>query len=206
MDRKNAQVRAERLVLTEAAGLSAGQAVWLKRALLVAAGVAALAIAAKIRVPFYPVPATMQTFVVLSIGAAYGLRLGLGTILAYLLVGAVGFDVFTSSSAQANGLSYMIGNTGGYLVGYALAAAAMGALARRGWDRSTLKMTGAMLIGELLLFVPGVLWLGFINPDKSLAWVLYWGVGAFALFELAKIALAALIFPGLWRAVGDARG
>ena len=92
-------------VLSEALPGDEGTALRVKQVLLVAFGVAALAVAAKIKVPFWPVPITMQTFVVLTIGAAYGLRLGVGTVLAYLAIGALGFDVFTSSSAEANGIS-----------------------------------------------------------------------------------------------------
>ena len=110
----------------------------LREAVLVLAGIAVLIICAKIRVPVWPspVPITLGTFAVLSIGASYGPRLGLFTILGYLLIGAVGFDVFANSSAEANGLSYMMGGTGGYLVGYVLATLALGAFARRGWDRN----------------------------------------------------------------------
>ena len=91
-------------------------------------GIAALAVMAKIKVPMWPVPITMGTFAVLTIGAAYGPRLGLATILGYLIVGALGFDVFASSSAETFGLTYMMGGTGGYLLGYVLATLALGAL------------------------------------------------------------------------------
>ncbi|MEM6357865.1 MAG: biotin transporter BioY, partial [Pseudomonadota bacterium] len=129
--------------------------VWLRRALLVALGIGALVLAAKIRVPFWPVPMTMQTFAVLAIGAAYGTRLGGVTLLGYLAIGAVGFDVFTSSSAENNGLAYMTGGTGGYLLGFLLAALTLGALARRGWDRNPMQMGIAMGLGQVLIFLPG---------------------------------------------------
>ncbi|NRB02251.1 MAG: biotin transporter BioY, partial [Rhodobacteraceae bacterium] len=147
-------------VLSEAFGSSEGNALRIKQALLVVAGVIVLAIAAKIKVPMWPVPITMGTFAVLTIGAAYGARLGLVTILAYMIVGAIGFDVFAGSSAEKFGLTYMMGGTGGYLVGYVLATVALGALARRGWDRSFVWMAVAMLIGNVLIYVPGLLWLG----------------------------------------------
>ena len=125
-------------VLTETFWQADGAAIWLKRAVLVVAGVLALAIAAKIAVPVWPspVPITLGTFAVLTIGAAYGPRLGLATILAYMALGALGWDVFAGSSAEANGLSYMAGSTGGYLLGYVLATLALGFAARRGFDRS----------------------------------------------------------------------
>ncbi|TVQ58347.1 MAG: biotin transporter BioY [Rhodobacteraceae bacterium] len=190
-------------VLSEAVAPSEGAALWVKRAALVALGVAAMAVAAKIRVPFWPVPITMQTFVVLSIGAAYGARLGVATILAYLAVGALGFDVFTGSSAEANGLAYMAGSTGGYLVGFALAAGFLGWAARRGWDRSHGRMALAMLIGSALIYAPGVAWLGVLfGWDQP---ILAWGLYPFLLGDALKLALAALLFPLAWKAVGSAR-
>ena len=118
----------------------------MKRAVLVALGIVALTIAAKIKVPVWPspVPISLGTFAVLTIGAAYGPRLGLATMLGWMLVGALGFDVFQSSSAEKNGLAYMLGATGGYLVGYVLATLALGFAARRGWDRSVGGMAAAL--------------------------------------------------------------
>jgi biotin transport system substrate-specific component len=127
-------------VLSEAFGPSEGTGRLIKQAALVVAGVALLAIFAKIKVPMWPVPITMGTFAVLTIGAAYGPRLGLVTILGYMIVGALGFDVFAGSSAESFGLTYMMGGTGGYLAGFVLATLALGYLARRGWDRSVLWM------------------------------------------------------------------
>ena len=193
-------------VLAEAIYPSEGRALVAKRVALVVIGVAALAIAAKIRVPFWPVPVTMQTFAVLTIGAAYGLRLGVATVVAYLAVGALGFDVFTSSTAEENGLAYMMGPTGGYLVGFALAAGLLGWLARRGWDRSTGWMAAAMLLGNLVIYAGGLAWLGHLfAAEHGWATVLDWGLWPFLLGDAAKLALAALIMPLAWRAVGEAR-
>jgi len=194
-------------VLSEAILPSDGSALMLKRAALVALGIAALAIAAQIRVPFWPVPITMQTFVVLTVGAAYGMRLGVVTLLGYLAIGALGFDVFTSSSAESYGLAYMMGGTGGYLAGFVLAAAALGWLARRGWDRSVGKMAAAMLIGNALIYVPGLLWLGHLYAgSEGWATVLDWGLWPFLAGDALKLALAALLLPAAWKAVGEARG
>lgn len=192
-------------VLIERLGAGEGAGRLLKRAALVAGGVLALAVMAKIRVPLWPspVPITMTTFGVLLIGAAYGPRLGLGTVLAYLAVGALGFDVFTSSSAGSSGLAYMMGGTGGYLLGYALAALALGLAARRGWDRRPLALAGAMLLASALVYLPGVLWLrGFA---ESWAQALEWGLWPFLVGDAMKLALAALLLPAAWRLVGDAR-
>jgi len=175
-----------------------------KQAVLVVLGVAALALSAKISAPMLPVPMTLGTFAVLTLGAAYGPRLGLVTILAYMLVGALGFDVFATSSAQSHGLSYMMGSTGGYLVGFVLATVALGLAARRGWDRSVWKMAAAMLVGNALIYLPGLLWLGALYGfDKP---ILAWGLTPFLLGDLVKLALAAMLLPALWKLVGRARG
>ncbi len=178
----------------------AGRGTLLRTVLLIVVGVIAMAIAAKIKVPFWPVPMTMQTFVVLTVGAAYGGALGATTMLAYMLVGALGFDIFTGSSAQANGLSYMMGGTGGYLVGFVLAAFTLGKLAEAGWDRSVPKMAGAMMIGNALIYLPGVLWLGYLYAGaQGWDWVVKWGLTNFVVADALKLALAAALLPLLWR-------
>ena len=190
--------------LAETLAPKSGAARRLSQIALVAFGIVVLAVAAKIKVPMWPVPITMGTFAVLSIGAAYGARLGLATILGYMLVGALGFDVFAGSSAEAAGLTYMMGGTGGYLVGYVLATLTLGALAQRGWDRSVVKMAGAMLIGNALIYVPGLLWLGELYGwDKP---ILQWGLTPFLVGDAIKLALAALILPAAWKLVGRLRG
>ena len=188
-------------VLAETLLPAEGTRLWLKRAALVALGVAALTVAAKIRVPFWPVPITMQTFAVLGIGAAYGLRLGVATVLAYLALGAAGLAVFTG---EGTGLAYMLGSTGGYLAGFVLAAAFLGRAARRGWDRSVPRMALAMLGGSALIYAPGLLWLGVVHGfDQP---ILAWGLWPFLPGDALKLALAALLFPAAWRMVGEARG
>lgn len=191
-------------VLSDMLGAQEGAALRIKQAALVMLGILALAVAAKIKVPMWPVPITMGTFAVLTIGAAYGARLGLVTILGYMIVGALGFDVFAGSSAETFGLTYMMGGTGGYLVGYVLATVALGALARRGWDRSVVWMALAMLLGNVLIYVPGLVWLGQLYGwDQP---ILAWGLTPFLLGDAIKLALAALILPGVWALVGRARG
>lgn len=191
-------------VLSEVLAPQGGTQLLLKKAVLVMAGIAFLAIAAKIKVPMFPVPMTMGTFAVLTMGAAYGERLGLVTILGYMLIGALGFDIFAGSSAENFGLTYMKGGTGGYLVGYVLAVIALGTLARAGWDRSALKMAGAMLLGNALIYVPGLIWLGMLYGwDKP---ILQWGLTPFLLGDVLKLAMAAIILPLAWKMVGRARG
>ena len=190
-------------VLSQVVGAEAGFALRCKQAALLVAGVLLLALAAKIKVPMWPVPITMGTFAVLTIGAAYGPRLGLVTMMVYMLVGALGFDVFAGSSAEVSGLSYMLGGTGGYLVGYVMATLALGVLAQRGWDRSVSWMALAMLIGNSLIYIPGVLWLGQLYGwDKP---ILAWGLTPFLVGDAMKLALAAVLLPVAWKLVSRAR-
>ena len=190
-------------VLTELFGATEGTMRLAKQAALVVAGIAVLAIAAKIKIPMWPVPITMGTFAVLSIGAAYGARLGLATILGYMLIGALGFDVFAGSSAEKFGLEYIMGGTGGYLVGYVLATLLLGTLARKGWDRSAPKMAGAMLLGNALIYIPGLIWLGMLYGwDKP---ILAWGLIPFLVGDVVKLALAAALFPAIWKFVSRTR-
>ena len=195
---------AQSMVLSEAFGPREGTALRVKQAVLVVLGIAVLAIAAKIKVPMWPVPITMGTFAVLSIGAAYGARLGLVTILGYMIIGALGFDVFAGSSAEAYGLTYMMGGTGGYLLGYVAAVVVLGMLARRGWDKSVMWMALAMLVGNILIYLPGLTWLGMLYGwDKP---ILQWGLTPFLIGDALKLALAAALLPAIWKLVGNARG
>lgn len=192
-------------VLSEAFGANRGAALLIRQAVLVLAGILALAIAAKIKVPLWPspVPVTLGTFAVLTIGAAYGPRLGLTTIMGYMIIGALGFDVFANSSAENNGLAYMMGGTGGYLLGYVLATLALGYAARMGWDRKVPGMAVAMLLGNALIYIPGLIWLGVLYGwDKP---ILEWGLTPFLIGDAMKLALAALLVPGLWKLIGNAR-
>ena len=192
-------------VLVERFGPQTGTGLRIKQLALVLFGVLTLAVSAKIQVPVWPspVPITLGTFAVLSIGAAYGTRLGLVTMLAYLLIGALGYDVFAGSSAEANGLTYMMGGTGGYLLGYVLATLVLGQLAARGWDRSVLRMVVALLIANALIYVPGLLWLGQLYGwDKP---ILAWGLTPFLVGDALKLALVAVLLPALWKLVGGAR-
>ena len=178
------------------------QAKLVRQIALVLVGVMLLVLSAKIKIPMIPVPMTMGTFAVLSIGAVYGPRLGLMTIIGYMIVGALGFDVFASSSSEKFGVSYMMGSTGGYLVGYVLAILVLGWIARQGWDRSVLKMAAAMVLGNVIIYVPGLLWLATLYGwDQP---ILTWGLTPFLMGDLVKLGLAALLLPGAWRLVDKA--
>ena len=179
----------------------AGKANALLRSMVLAvAGTALLTLAAKIQVPFYPVPMTLQTFVVLALGMAYGWRLGAATLLLYLAEGALGLPVFAGTPEKGIGLAYMLGGTGGYLIGFVLAAAICGWLAERGWDRNVAWTALAMLIGNAIIYVPGLLWLGgLFGWDKP---ILEWGLTPFLLGDLTKLALAAAVLPLAWKWLG----
>ena len=167
--------------------------------ILAIVGSLALWVSAKLSIPFWPVPLTMQTLVVLVIGMAFGARLGAATVLLYLAEGAVGLPVFSGTPEKGIGLAYMMSTTGGYLVGFVLAAGAVGFLAERGWDRSPLKTALAMLLGNILIYMTGLLWLGtIVGWDKP---VLAWGLTPFLAGDAVKIAAAAVLMPLVWRLV-----
>jgi biotin transport system substrate-specific component len=172
---------------------------YLRWVVLAVLGTALLTLTAKINIPFYPVPLTMTTFAVLVIGMAYGPRLGTATLLLYLAEGAVGLPVFAGTPEKGIGLAYMMGTTGGYLLGFVLAAALCGWLAERGWDRRVSTTALAMLLGNIVIYVPGLLWLGgLMGWDKP---ILDWGLTPFLYGDLAKLALAAAVLPFAWHLV-----
>lgn len=171
----------------------------LRYGVLMVVGSLLLTLAAKVQVPFYPVPMTMQTLVVLGIGMAYGWRLGGATVLLYLAEGAAGLPVFAGTPEKGIGLAYMLGGTGGYLLGFVLAAGICGRLAEMGWDRNVLTTALAMFIGNVVIYVPGVLWLGALfGWDKP---ILEWGLTPFLYGDLMKLVLAAIILPLAWQLV-----
>jgi biotin transport system substrate-specific component len=164
--------------------------------LLAIAGSLLLWASAKVQVPFWPVPMTMQTFVVLGLGAAFGWRLGMATVALYLLEGALGLPVFAGTPEKGIGLAYMAGPTGGYLAGFVLAAGITGWLAERGFDRNVLTMGLAMLAGTLAIYALGLGWLGtLIGYEKAVQF----GLLPFIPGDIAKLILAAIVFPATWK-------
>jgi biotin transport system substrate-specific component len=172
------------------------RALWIGAALVI--GVVLLTVSAKVQVPFWPVPMTMQTFVVLMIGMAYGPKLGTGTVLAYLMVGAAGLPVFAGTPERGVGLVYMVGPTGGFLAGFLPAAWVVGRLAERGWDRTVLGCAAAATAGHLVILLAGVTWLaaslGAIRAVEV-------GLLPFLASTVVKTALAAVAMPLFWRCV-----
>jgi biotin transport system substrate-specific component len=162
------------------------------RALLVALGVMLLSLSAKLQVPFWPVPMTLQTLVVLIIGAGYGARLAGVTLGSYLAIGAVGLPVF----AGGGGVAYMLGPTGGYLLGFLAAAMLLGYLADRGIGRSFPSALLLFGIGEIVIFALGIGWLAtLIGIDRAIAA----GLVPFILAEILKVALASALLFSAWR-------
>ena len=169
----------------------------LRYLVLVLAGSLFIALSSKIQIPFYPVPMTMQTFVILGLSMAYGWRLAGATLSLYLLEGALGFPVFAGTPEKGIGLAYMMGSTGGYLLGFLAAAVTCGWLGEKGWDRNVYKTATAMFIGNALIYIPGIIWLGnVVGWDKS---IIDLGLTPFILGDLLKLALAATVLPLVWK-------
>ena len=160
---------------------------------LAIAGSVLMAVSAKIQVPMWPVPMTMQTFAVLVIAMSFGFRLGAATLLLYLAEGAVGLPVFASGT----GLAYLAGPTGGYLVGFLVAAALVGWLAEKGWDRTVVLTLIAMTLGTAVIFGLGVTWLAIFLGDAGKA--IAGGLTPFLVGAAVKIVLAAAVLPVAWR-------
>ncbi len=162
-------------------------------ALLAILGSALMAVSAKIQVPMYPVPMTMQTFAVLVIAMAYGARLAGVTLLLYLAEGAIGLPVFASGA----GLAYMAGPTGGYLAGFLVAAVLVGWLAERRWDRNPALTFLANAAGTTIIFVLGLAYLSTLVGGVDVAFEK--GLAPFAIGALVKVSLAAAVLPLVWK-------
>jgi biotin transport system substrate-specific component len=172
-------------------------AVWTRNALAILAGSILLTMSAKLSIPFFPVPVTLQTLVVLCLGMVLGPRLGAAAVIAYLAQGAAGLPVFAGTPEKGIGLAYMLGTTGGYLVGFVVAAYTVGLLAERRWDRSKLTTIAAMIVGNAIIYAFGLVWLGsIVGWDKP---ILAWGMMPFLLGDLAKILIAAALLPAAWK-------
>ena len=176
---------------------------WPAAAVAIVAGSVLVALAAQLRVdlPFSPVPVTGQTFAVLLVGAALGARLGAATLAAYVAEGTLGLPVFAGgtsawSPSSVPGVPVAFGPTAGYLVGFVAAAAVVGALAERGFDRRVLTTIVAMALADLVIFVFGVAWLArFVGPERARPL----GMLPFVAGDAVKIALAAVALPVAWR-------
>jgi len=169
---------------------------------LIIAGALVVAIAARIYVPVQPVPFTGQTFGVLLVGGALGFRRAAIALLLYLAIGMIGVPVFSEGRA---GVDIVRGVTGGYLIGFVLAAALVGRLAELGWDRHIGGAIGAMLLGNAVIYVVGVPWLMAVT-NQTPEWAIANGLTPFLLWDVVKLALAAAVFPVAWWIVGRRPG
>jgi biotin transport system substrate-specific component len=161
----------------------------LKSLLAIVFGSIALTISAKIKIPFYPVPMTMQTFVVLFLGISLGYKIGLATVGLYLLEGILGFPVFSNSPEKGVGLLYFTGPTMGYLIGF-LTACYLASMIKL--KDNFLIMLGKLLLATSTIYILGLLWLGtLIGWDKP---IFELGAKPFLLAEVFKIAILALLF------------
>ena len=152
-------------------------------------GSAALWLSAKIQVPFWPVPMTLQTAVVMLLGVALGWRLALATVLLYLAEGAAGLPVFAGTPEKGLGIVYMMGPTGGYLVGFAAAAVLAGWIARRA--RHAFEMAAGLLLATLAIYLCGAGWLSvFVGPMRAFEL----GVLPFLLGDLVKLLLVLTLW------------
>ena len=162
--------------------------------LLALFGTFLLAISSKVQVPFWPVPMTMQTFVIFLIGMTYGIRLSFATVALYLFEGAAGLPVF----ASGGGIAYLIGPTAGYLYGMLFASVVISYLANLGFSKTYFKATFSLLIGSVIIFLIGITYLGsIIGYQKAIAA----GLVPFIPSELFKIALAVSLIPTIQKII-----
>lgn len=174
---------------------AAGAATWTRDLILIA--IASLATGllaqAETRLPFTPVPVTLQPLAVFLVGAALGSRRGALAMIAYLAEGAAGLPFFAGGAA---GVQHLLGPTGGYLAGFVAAAAVIGWCAERGWDRTPVRAFAAMLLGSVVLFACGVAQLSlFLGVPRAIEL----GLLPFVAGDLLKMALAAALLPAVWK-------
>ena len=179
-----------------------------KIALLVLFGSLLLTISAKVKIPFYPVPMTMQTFVVLFLGMAFGPKIGLATVTLYLLEGIFGLPVFANSPEKGIGLVYFTGPTMGYLIGFLVATYLAGLFLSTDrrltqyikflkFKNNYLNIFFTLLFSVSFIYILGLLWLGtLIGWDKP---IFKLGAQPFLLAELFKLTLLTILYPWIFK-------
>jgi biotin transport system substrate-specific component len=169
-----------------------------RHAVLIALGAGIVALTAQIYIPTVPVPFTGQTLGVLIVGTALGARRGAAALLLYLAIGLVGLPVFAEGRS---GIAIITGASGGYLIGFAAAAAVVGRLAELGWDRRIGASVATMLLGTAIIYAIGVPWL---KVSTGLSWseAVAVGLTPFLIWDAAKLAIAAVAFPAAWWMIG----
>ena len=176
--------------------------------ILIAAGTALTSILAQIAIPLWPVPITGQTFSVLFVGATLGVTRAALSMVLYLAIGLLGLPIFApeADGSHVTGLPALLGPTGGYLIGFILAAAFVGWLAQREWDRKWLRTLLAFLGGTVLIYAVGLPWLfvalSNLHVPNPLQATLAGGLYPFLIGDAIKAILAAVILPLVWRLTG----
>ena len=166
----------------------------IKSLLIILLGSIVLAISSKVKIPFYPVPMTMQTFVVLLIGMSFGYKIGLATIGLYLIEGIVGLPVFSNSPERGVGLAYFTGPTMGYLIGF-FSACFLASLIKT--DDNYFIIFIKLILSVSTIYILGVLWLGtLIGWDKP---IIQLGVVPFLLAEIFKIGLLTILAKKIFK-------
>jgi biotin transport system substrate-specific component len=173
--------------------------------ILIAAGTALTSILAQIAIPLWPIPITGQTFAVLFVGATLGVVRAALSMVLYLAIGLLGLPVFApqANGGHITGIAALVGPTGGYLIGFILAAAFVGWLAQREWDRKWLRTLIAFVVGTVLIYAVGLPWLyvalARLNVPNPLQATLAGGLYPFLLGDAIKAILAAVLLPVVWR-------
>ncbi len=176
--------------------------------ILIAAGTALTSILAQIAIPIWPVPITGQTFAVLFVGATLGATRAVLSMVLYLAIGLLGLPVFApqANGSHVTGFAALLGPTGGYLVGFILAAAFVGWLAQREWDRKWLRTLLAFLGGTVVIYAIGLPWLYIALTNRhvpnALQATLAGGLYPFLIGDALKAIFAAVLLPVVWRLVG----
>ncbi len=163
---------------------------------MVILSVAFLGVMANIRIPLWPVPITMQTFGVFAIAFFFGSRKGFLSILAYILAGVVGFGVF---AGYKSGMAAIMGPTGGYIVGFLGAAFVVGYMIEKGYGRDKKSVLLCMVIGNLIIYLFGVIGLRLYFADFTWWKIMIVGVVPFLIGDFLKIVGAVGLFPYLWK-------
>ena len=183
----------------------------LKNLLIILIGSILYALSARIAIPIPPVPVTLQTLVLLTFSMAVGSRLAFLTFALYIFQGIIGIPVF--AKPPFSGFYYLLGPSGGYLLGMLIASYFVGYLAEKNYDKNFIKSLITIFIGTIIIFIPGLIWLGFwfdqyhpelsqqINLSEGYKYAFKFGLLVFKFTEPVKIALAACITPLIWHFV-----
>ena len=167
----------------------------IKLTLLVVFGTLLITISAKVKIPFYPVPMTMQTFIILLLGITFGFKVGLAIVMLYLIEGIVGLPVFANSPEKGIGIAYFIGPTMGYLIGFLVAVYFAGIFK---YDKGIINTFLKLIFSVSFIYILGLAWLGtLIGWDKP---IFKLGAEPFLLAELFKILLLTFLTPSLLKA------